>query len=90
MLASAAPELSLVAPVHNEEGNVAALFTGICAAMEPLGRPFEVLLVNAAHMYSLRACWTVVRCFRMVSGDYFLGGQFTRALQPDEFMPFMV
>ncbi len=43
---SALPELSVVAPLHNEAGNVCALFGAICAAMEPLGRPFEVLLVD--------------------------------------------
>ena len=43
---SALPELSVVAPLHNEAGNVCALFGAICAAMEPLGRLFEVLLVN--------------------------------------------
>jgi glycosyltransferase involved in cell wall biosynthesis len=43
---SRTPELSVVAPLHNEEATVAALFASICAALEPLGRPFEVLLVN--------------------------------------------
>jgi glycosyltransferase involved in cell wall biosynthesis len=40
------PELSVVAPLHNEAGNAGALFAAICAAIEPLGRPFEVLLVD--------------------------------------------
>src|SRR5205823_3287258 len=40
------PELSVVAPLHNEEGNVRALFSAIRDALEPLGRSFEVLLVN--------------------------------------------
>src|SRR5205085_1022765 len=35
-----------VAPLHNEEANVCALFQAICAALEPLGRSFEVLLVD--------------------------------------------
>jgi len=43
---SALPELSIVAPLHNEAGNVCPLFEAICAAIEPLGRPFEVLLVD--------------------------------------------
>jgi glycosyltransferase involved in cell wall biosynthesis len=43
---SALPELSIVAPLHNEAGNVCALFEAICAAIEPLGRSFEVLLVD--------------------------------------------
>jgi glycosyltransferase involved in cell wall biosynthesis len=41
-----APDLSVVAPLHNEAGNVHPLFTGICRALEPLQRSFEVLLVN--------------------------------------------
>jgi glycosyltransferase involved in cell wall biosynthesis len=40
------PELSVVAPLHNEEQIVRPLFEAICAALDPLGRPFEVLLVN--------------------------------------------
>lgn len=40
------PELSVVVPVHNEEGNVRPLFAAIAAALEPLGRPFEVVLVD--------------------------------------------
>jgi glycosyltransferase involved in cell wall biosynthesis len=40
------PALSVVAPLHNEEANVGALFQAICAALEPLGRSFEVLLVD--------------------------------------------
>ena len=43
---SVLPEISIVAPLHNEAGNVGPLFEAIRAAVEPLGRPFEVLLVN--------------------------------------------
>jgi glycosyltransferase involved in cell wall biosynthesis len=43
---SAEPELSVVAPLHNEEANAGALFQAICGALEPLGRSFEVLLVD--------------------------------------------
>lgn len=43
---SAAPELSVVAPLHNEAENLGALFEAICAAIEPLGRAFEVILVD--------------------------------------------
>lgn len=54
------------------------------------GTALRVVLVNAAHMFSLTAHLKVVRCYRIVSGDYFLGGQFARPLAPDEFMPFMM
>ncbi len=40
------PQLSVVVPLHNEEGNVRPLFHALCTALEPLGRSFEVLLVN--------------------------------------------
>lgn len=40
------PEISVVAPLHNEEGNVRPLFEAIRSALGPLGRSFEVLLVN--------------------------------------------
>lgn len=42
----AGPELSVVAPLHNEEENAAPLFHAIREALDPLGRSFEVLLVN--------------------------------------------
>ncbi len=41
-----APELSVVVPLHDEAGNVRPLHAGICAALEPLRRPFEVVLVD--------------------------------------------
>ena len=40
------PEISVIAPMHNEAENVRPLFEEIRAALEPLGRSFEVLLVN--------------------------------------------
>lgn len=39
-------ELSVVAPAHNEEGNVAALTDEIAAALSPLGIAFEFVLVD--------------------------------------------
>ncbi len=40
------PEFSLVIPVYNEEENVAPLLQGIREALDPLARPFEVVLVD--------------------------------------------
>ena len=40
------PELSIVAPLHNEEGNARLLFEAICASVRPLGRSFEIILVD--------------------------------------------
>ncbi|MEO1008440.1 MAG: glycosyltransferase [Planctomycetota bacterium] len=38
--------LSVVAPAHNEEGNVRALVEEICSALRPLGIHFEIVLVD--------------------------------------------
>ena len=39
-------DLSVVAPAHNEEGNVAALVAEVGAAIEPLGIAFEFIVVE--------------------------------------------
>lgn len=39
---------SVVAPMHNEQGNVQALFDDIKRVMEGLGRPYEIIFVNDA------------------------------------------
>ncbi len=41
-----APEISVVAPCHNEEGNIPALVHQIVAALTPTGRSFEIVLVD--------------------------------------------
>ncbi len=40
------PEISIVFPVYNEEPNLRELFERIVAALEPLGKDFEVVAVN--------------------------------------------
>jgi glycosyltransferase involved in cell wall biosynthesis len=40
------PEISLVIPVFNEEDNLPVLAAEIAAALQPLGRPYEVLFVD--------------------------------------------
>ncbi len=40
------PEISLVVPVYNEEGNLPALTGEIARAMERAGRPWELVLVD--------------------------------------------
>jgi glycosyltransferase involved in cell wall biosynthesis len=40
------PEISLVIPIYNEAPNLEALYAEITAALEPWGRPYEVLLVD--------------------------------------------
>jgi dolichol-phosphate mannosyltransferase len=43
---SATPEISVVSPLRNEAGNVQPLVAQIIAALEKLGRPFELILVD--------------------------------------------
>jgi glycosyltransferase involved in cell wall biosynthesis len=38
--------LSVVAPMHNEEGNARALYEAIRDALERLGEPYEIIFVN--------------------------------------------
>src|SRR5688572_253289 len=40
------PELTVVAPLHNEAANARPLAAAIAAALGPLRRPYEVLLVD--------------------------------------------
>src|SRR5438045_2584439 len=40
------PEISVVAPLRNESGNVKPLTEAICAALKKVGAPFEVILVD--------------------------------------------
>ena len=54
------------------------------------GTRLVLLLVNAAHTFALTVDMDEVRCFRVVSGDYFVGGRFERQLRHDELMPFMI
>ncbi|MDQ2632746.1 MAG: glycosyltransferase family 2 protein, partial [Pseudomonadota bacterium] len=39
-------ELSVVVPVHNEEGSVAPLVESVCAALKEFGKPWELILVD--------------------------------------------
>jgi dolichol-phosphate mannosyltransferase len=42
----AAPDISVIVPIYNEEENLDLLVTELWPAIEQLGRPFEVVLVN--------------------------------------------
>jgi dolichol-phosphate mannosyltransferase len=39
-------ELSVVIPAYNEEQNIAALYRRLVAALDPLGMPYEIVVVN--------------------------------------------
>lgn len=41
-----APELSVVIPLHNEEGNLEALYREFTETLERMGRPYEIILVD--------------------------------------------
>ncbi|MBX3357733.1 MAG: glycosyltransferase [Phycisphaeraceae bacterium] len=47
-------ELSVVAPAHNEEDNVAALADEVARSLEPLGIPFELVVVDDGSTDSTR------------------------------------
>ena len=40
------PKVSVVAPLHNEEGNIEPLYKGIKSVMEQFGRDYEIIFVN--------------------------------------------
>ncbi len=46
MAAEAPPTFSIVAPVYNEEALLPEFYRRVVAAFEPLGEPFEIVLVN--------------------------------------------
>ena len=45
-MSGAAPEISLVIPVYNEEAVLAALFARLYPALDALGRNYEIIFVN--------------------------------------------
>src|SRR5438105_3488567 len=68
----AQPDLSVIAPAHNEEENVAALVEEIRRALQPLGRAFEVIIVDdgstdrtRARVLELMAGRPWLRCIAM-------------------------
>lgn len=54
------------------------------------GTVLQALLFNGMHTFSLAIGVTVVRCYRMHSGDFVLGMQFERTLEHDEMVPFLL
>jgi hypothetical protein len=71
--------------------NLSVKGIGILAEQEHRpGTVLRALVVNAAHVFALSVEVEVVRCFRLVTGEYFIGGQFRRTLSADELGPFML
>lgn len=54
----AAPEISVVAPCHNERDNLRPLADAIRAALEPLGKPYEIVLIDDG---STDGSWEVLK-----------------------------
>lgn len=40
------PTFSVIAPVHNEQGNLSNLYARICNVLDSLGEPWELIIVN--------------------------------------------
>jgi hypothetical protein len=55
-----------------------------------LGELLHVLLVNAAHTFSVSVELRVARCFHVTDNRYFVAGPFTRPLTHDEIVPFIL
>jgi hypothetical protein len=71
--------------------NLSIKGTGILADRPyAVGTVLHVLLINASHTYAVATNLRVVRCLRLVSGQYLVGGPFTQALAYEEFVPLMI
>ena len=56
----------------------------------PPGTLVRLLVVNAPHTFALAVELRVVRCMRIINGDYFVGGQFTREVAHADLVPFIL
>ena len=73
-----APHLSLVIPCYNEQENVPTLLERVGAALDKLGKPFEVILVDDGStdstwqiMTSLAAADARIKPIRRQPGHFF-------------------
>lgn len=73
--------------VHNLSALGVALLTDREYAADTV---LQALLVNGPHTYSLRVAITVIRCFRVITGDFYVGARFDRPLDHDELLPFLI
>jgi hypothetical protein len=55
----------------------------------PAGTVLPLLLINAAHTFSVEAELRVIRSFRVSAQQFFVAGSFGRALLHDELVPFI-
>jgi glycosyltransferase involved in cell wall biosynthesis len=54
--ASIVPALSIIIPIHNEEENISDLVQRVLVGMAPVGKPFEILLVDDGSTDRSAAC----------------------------------
>jgi hypothetical protein len=54
------------------------------------GTSLRLLLINAQHTFAAPVEFQVVRCFRVINGEFYVGGQFTRPLNYDALFPFLL
>ena len=64
MIMNELPELSFVIPCYNEEGNLLALITAVRVAVEPLKRPYEVVITDDC---SKDRTWEILK--QLAAGD---------------------
>lgn len=71
--------------------NVSVLGVGLMSPRPfAAGEMLSVLLINGPHTFAVSVEVRIIRCYRVVNGDYFLGGTFPEPLRYDELLPFMV
>src|SRR5205807_9974208 len=73
--------------IHNLSKTGVGVLTA--TAFSP-GTMIQIVIINAAHTFALTGDLKVMRCTRVVSGNYLLGGEFTNELQHDEIVPFIL
>jgi hypothetical protein len=54
------------------------------------GTSLRLLLINAQHTFAAPVELQVTRCFRVVNGDFYLGGQFSTPLDYGALFPFLL
>jgi hypothetical protein len=71
--------------------NLSVKGAGLLADREfPVNSVLPILLVNGSHTCAVTLELNVVRCFRVASGHWFVGGPFAKPLTCEELIPFMM
>ncbi len=71
--------------------NLSVKGAGLLADREySINTVLPILLVNGSHTCAVALELNVVRCFRVASGHWFVGGPFARPLSCEELIPFMM